>query len=282
MSVEVYDTRTCSLGEGPLWHPERKQLFWFDINNRKMLSRSNGEPQSWQFDEYVSAAGWIGQNELLIASETGLFSFDLVTQKRRELCELESENSETRSNDGRADPWGGFWIGTMGKSAEPEAGAIYRFFAGKITKLYSDITISNSICFSPDKKYAYFTDTVSRKILRQPLDAEGWPAGESELFVDLRVEGLNPDGSVVDSDGCLWNAQWGASRVARYSPNGEFLSAITLPSQQATCPAFGGDNLKTLFVTSASEGLSAPSDAQGKTFQVPLSAFGQPENQVKL
>lgn len=283
MTDTIFDHRQCALGEGPLWHPERKQLFWFDINNKKMLSQSEDKVHAWQFGHHVSAAGWINHDELLIASEVELFRFNVETSDRTHICALEADEPETRSNDGRADPWGGFWIGTMGKQLEPEAGAIYRYYQGALEVIYQDITIPNAICFSPDGKYAYYTDTPTRLIMRQDLKADGWPTGAAQVFVDLNKEGTNPDGAVVDSEGCLWVAQWGASRVARYSPQGTLLSTVSLDAQQITCPAFGGAELSTLFATSALEGLSNPSEDEGKTFGITLSGItGQAEPRVIL
>jgi sugar lactone lactonase YvrE len=188
----------------------------------------------------------------------------------------------TRSNDGRADPWGGFWIGTMGKKAEFQSGKIYRFFKGRIFELYSNMTITNSICFSPNKEYAFYTDTATQKIMRVRLDGDGWPLKDNEIFIDLTKENLNPDGSVIDSSGCLWNAQWGASRVAKYSPEGKFLESINFPALQVTCPAFGGEHLKTLFVTSASIDLSNSNQSDGATFAIDLKVSGQKEHQIIL
>ncbi|GLQ34841.1 gluconolactonase [Amylibacter marinus] len=280
--IAPYDPRNASLGEGPLWHPERAQLFWFDINNNTLLSRTQDGPAQWQFDRPVSAAGWVSHDELLIASATDLFVFNVETTAQRTLCGLEVDNSATRSNDGRADPWGGFWIGTMGRQAEAQAGAIYRYHRGVLTRLYSDITISNAICFSPDKSSAYFADTPRRQIMRVSLDSDGWPMGAPEVFVDLSEQGYNPDGAVVDSTGHLWNAQWGAGRVARYAPDGAFVSAVEIPAAQATCPAFGGADYKTLFVTSASEGMVNPSPEQGQVFSTQTAITGQREHAVIL
>ncbi|HSF92689.1 MAG TPA: SMP-30/gluconolactonase/LRE family protein, partial [Paracoccaceae bacterium] len=136
MTAQVFDPRLCTLGEGPLWHPERNQLFWFDILGKRLLSRDETGPLTWQFDEHVSAAGWVDRDTLLIASETALFRFTLSSGVREDIVALEADNPQTRSNDGRADPWGGFWIGTMGNSAQPDAGAIYRFYKGGVTKLF--------------------------------------------------------------------------------------------------------------------------------------------------
>lgn len=276
----LFDDRQCTLGEGPLWHPERSQLFWFDILNRQLLSRENGAPRAWQFDEYVSAAGWVSRNELLIASQTQLFLFDLETESSRKLCDLEVDKAITRSNDGRADPKGGFWIGTMGINAEPGAGAIYRYYKGELRKLYGGITISNAICFAPDGSTACFSDTATQTIQKVALDADGWPAGAPELFVDLGPEDLNPDGAVIDSEGHLWNAQWGANRVARYTPDGSFVEAIAFPANQVSCPAFGGAGLQTLYATTAADGLDG--EADGKTYSVDVDVRGQSEHRVVL
>lgn len=285
MTVEVFDDTPCKLGEGPFWHPERAQLFWFDIIGKRLHSRENAHARSWKFDEQVSAAGWIDRDRLLIASETGLFIFQLESGEREDLCALEAGNGVTRSNDGRADPWGGFWIGTMGKNAEPRAGSIYRYYRGELRQLSNAITIPNAICFSPDRRFAYFTDTPTRVIMRQSLDPDhGWPKGEAFDWLDLNEDGVNPDGAIVDADGNFWNAQWGAHRVACYSPDGAFLSAVSFPAAHTTCPALGGPDLGTLFCTSALQGLSQAALSEeprnGQTFAAKVTARGQPEHRV--
>jgi sugar lactone lactonase YvrE len=277
----IFSDTVCTLGEGPLWHPERKQLFWFDILSKKLLTRDGDGERSWHFDDCVSAAGWVDRDTLLMASENGLYRFDIPSGQRELVAPLEADNPVTRSNDGRADPWGGFWIGTMGFNIEPGAGAIYRYYRGELKQLVDKVTISNAICFAPDRTCAYYTDTADGRIMRQPLDqSDGWPVGGAEVFLDLSGEGFGPDGAVVDAEGCLWNAQWGAARVARYAPSGELLSTLSVPPSQATCPAFGGPDLTTLFVTSAAENSK---DAQaGQTFCFATDVTGQREHQVIL
>ncbi|MGB0800051.1 MAG: SMP-30/gluconolactonase/LRE family protein, partial [Planktomarina sp.] len=243
-----------------------------------MLS-ANG---TWQFDEYVSAAGWIDETRLLIASASQLFEFDLDTGDQSFVCALEAENEITRSNDGRADPMGGFWIGTMGINAEPRAGAIYRYYQGALRRLFDKITIPNSICFSPDGKIAYYTDTPKRKIMQVQLDDDGWPMGKPSLLVDLTATGENPDGSVVDATGNIWNAQWGSGRVACYSPSGELVDQVQLPAAHATCPAFAGATSQ-LFCTSATQGIIDPANTpNGQVFMDEVNAQGQLEHQVIL
>lgn len=282
MTARVYSDTVCALGEGPLWHPLEEALYWFDILGKRLYRRDAEDEASWEFDEYVSAAGWIDRGQLLIASESALSHFDTETGESTYLHSLEMDNPATRSNDGRADPWGGFWIGTMGKAAEPKAGAIYRYVDGVLHKLFGNITISNAICFAPDKSCAYYADTAKQKIMRVALDPDGFPDGKPDLFVDLTKDGLNPDGAVVDASGMLWVAQWGAGRVACYSSMGTFERAVDVPAIHTSCPAFGGPALDTLFVTSATQGLVKPGAQDGMTFAIDLGVTGQKEHQIQL
>ena len=277
----IYDARPCELGEGPLWHPVRNELFWFDILNRTLHSKA----QSWTFPELVSAAGWISADELLIACETGLFRFNLVSGERTSVAN--AGTAETRSNDGRADRQGGFWFGTMGKKAEKGAGAIWRWYRGEVRQLFPGVTIPNSITFTLDGRAAHFSDTAAGKVMKVALDAQGWPSADPELWLDLDRAGLNPDGAVIDAGGRFWNAQWGAGRVAAYGPDGAFLEAVETPDAlQSSCPAFGGADLTTMYVTTALEHLDAEARAKhpasGQVFAFPNIAKGLPEPQVLL
>lgn len=289
MPVLNFDNRACFLGEGPFWHPLRGQIFWFDVLNSRLLSRESkgedysGAPLEWQFDQITSAAGWIDYNHLLIASESELFRFNIDSGEQEHVVALEADNQGTRSNDGRADPYGGFWIGTMGKSAESEAGAIYRYYQGELRQIHGQITIPNSICFSPDGEYLYFTDGPKKIIFRQALDSSGWPCKNAEPFIDLRSEKRIPDGSVVDSQGAIWNAQWGSGRVARYLSNGSFDQAVEVPGKHSSCPAFGGSDMTSLFITTAQEHIEHPSEHDGMTYCFMNSPFtGIAEPSVKL
>ena len=281
MNAEVYSETICTLGEGAFWHPERQQFFWFDILGKRLLTKADGNEKSWEFDECVSAAGWIDIDTLIMASQSALWRFDIISGRRERLVSLEADNNITRSNDGRADPQGGFWIGTMGFNAEPDAGAIYRYYRGELRKLYNDITISNAICFAPDGKQAYFTDTRDGRVMCQSLDESGWPLGAPDVFLDLSDETFGPDGAVIDAIGNFWNAQWGASRVACYNPEGKLLETCSVPTAQASCPAFGGEGLSDLYVTTAAIGNRDDAEA-GKTFIFSTAAKGQPEHRIVL
>lgn len=279
MSDLIYDETVCELGEGPLWHPVRGELFWFDILGKRLHRKG----QHWQFDEYVSAAGWVDEDTLLMASQTALSRFTISTGLREKVCDLEADNPVTRSNDGRADPQGGFWIGTMGIDAEPGAGAIYRYYKGELRVIVPSVTVSNAICFAPGGTTAYYTDTPTQQVMAQALDADGWPTGAPGVHIDLTDTPHKADGAVVAADGTLWTAQWGSSRIAGYDTSGAFMRAFDLPALQTSCPAFGGPDLQTLYCTSAATGLAGdPHPHNGRTFVLDTDITGQREHQVIL
>lgn len=273
----IYDDTQCTLGEGPLWHPQRGELFWFDILGKRLHIKG----RHWQFNRCVSAAGWIDDTRLLMADSIGLHVFNLENGTSDQVAEIDADNPITRSNDGRADPWGGFWIGTMGMNAEMGEAAIYRYYRGEVRVLFDNMQVTNAICFAPDGSYAIFTDTRTKKIMRQKLaEKDGWPVGDPELWIDFGNVDWKPDGAVIDAAGNFWNAQWGGNRVACYTPDGTLTQTVAFPAHQTSCPAFGGADLKTLFCTSAATGLTGEDD--GKTFATPVDAVGQAEHQVIL
>ncbi len=284
--MKVFDETICSLGEGPLWHPARNQLFWFDIHGNRLHTQEAGKSRSWSFDENVSAAGWVDDSHLLVASETRLFRFNVETGSDEDVIGLEADQPDTRSNDGRADPWGGFWIGTMSKQEQTPDGSIYRYYNGRITPLWGGMTIPNAICFAPDKSYAFFCDTIDNKIKRVALDHDGWPIADPMTWLDLSGQSFGVDGAVIDAEGNFWNAQWGGWRVACYAPNGRLLREFSIAAAHTSCPAFGGPDLTTLFCTSAAgrvpETDRALSEDHGKVFYAESVAKGQAEHQVLL
>jgi sugar lactone lactonase YvrE len=279
----------CELGEGPFWHPARQQLFFFDINEQSLFAASaDGEIQeSWLFNETVTAAGIIDDDSLLLVSENGLIEFDLRIGGMNRLTDIERDIPTNRSNDCRVHPSGAFWIGTMVKDEGPKDGAVYHYRAGQLTKIISNVAIPNATCFSPDGSTAYWTDTPTKRILKCATDPEtGMPVGEWELFADVSEGRGYPDGAVIDSEGYLWNAKWGGSCVVRHAPDGSIDRIIEVPVSQVTCPAFGGKDLKTLFITTAAKTLSAEQLAEekvaGGVFAIEVDVAGLPENPVTI
>ena len=284
MQTRVFDDRSTHLGEGVLWHPTRHQLFWFDILENKLLSRTDTTQLEWSFDENVSAAGWTGDDTLLIASETRLFEFNLTTKSETFVAHLEPHDPGSRSNDGRADPQGGFWIGMMAKRGQTRPGAIYRYYKGELRMIFANITVANAICFTPDGTHAHFSGTRDGKVYKTTLDEDGWPVGEPTLL--FHEHGYLIDGMVCAADGTLWNTQYKAGRVAVYAPDGTLTETHAIPGKHTTCPGFGGPDLKTLFVTTARQDLSAEdcaaNPAHGQTFALVTDTVGQAEHCVIL
>lgn len=280
----------CALGEGPIWHAGRQQLFFFDINEQTLFAvTAAGEiVDSWLFNETVAAAAIVDDHTLALATDTGLKQFDLTTGGMNRINEIEADNPQTRTNDSRVHPSGAFWIGTMTRSEqEAPIGSVYHYRAGTLTTLKSGISIPNATCFSPDGTIAYWTDTPTQKIMQCATDpATGLPIGAWTLFADVSEGRGYPDGAVVDSQGYLWNAKWGGSCVVRHAPDGSIDRIVEVPVSQVTCPAFGGADLKTLFITTAAKNLTAEQLAvekvAGGLFAIDVDVAGQAETPIQL
>lgn len=267
VGVSVLSDHICHLGEGPTYDADTDTLFWFDILGRKLLEKtlSGSETIVHDLPEMASALAVINEGHQLLVTESGIHIRDVKTGAITSYFAIEADNPATRSNDCRVHPCGAFWISTMGKKAEPKAGSIYWFFKGEICKLVSDITIPNSICFSPDGSVAYYTDTRENILFRIDCDpATGRPVGEASVFFDHSGKKGGLDGSVVDADGVLWNARWGAGRLDAYSPQGKRIRSIDITTRQPSCPAFFGANADRLVLTSAWEGMNAATRKRDK------------------
>lgn len=286
--TSVLSDDRCHLGEGPTYDATTNTAWWFDIREGRLFEAQLGSNcvRVHALGRMASALGRIDAERQLIVAEDGLYVRKLGDGTMTLLCPLEADNPGTRSNDARVHPSGTFWIGTMGRNAEPGAGTIYAFHRGQISTLFSGISIPNSICFSPDGATGYFTDTPRAVLYAVPLHpATGLPRGEPEVL--LRHTGIGGlDGSVCDAEGQIWNACWGASRVDVYSPQGQRLRSLRVPARQASCPAFVGPDLSRLLVTSAWQDMDAAARAAdpqaGCTFLLEASARGRAEPDVKL
>lgn len=204
----------------------------------------------------ASQMSFLDDGRQLVASETGLHVRDPATGTLTLLQPIEQQNPVTRSNDGRVHPSGALWIGTMGKAGEPRAGAIYWYRGGTLRQLFPGITIPNAICFAADGTRAFFTDTPSGRLMTVETDpASGLPVGEPAVFYDSREEDGGADGAVVDADGLIWNARWGAGRIDVYSPTGDRIRSVEVAARQPTCPAFVGPRADRMILTTARRGL---------------------------
>lgn len=283
--VSVFSEHVCELGEGPSYDPATDTLFWFDIVHGRLLEQklSGGAVKVNELGQMASAIAIIDEGRQLIATETGLHVRDVTSGKLTLHMPLEADNAVTRSNDARVHPCGAFWVGTMGKKEEKGAGSIYWFFKGELRRLFSGITVSNSICFSQDGTVAYYTDTSTGLLMRVGCDPlTGLPSGEARVFVDHRSAKGYIDGSVLDRDGILWNACWGGAVVKAYGPDGKLVRTVEMPVTQPSCPVFVGKAADRLAVTSAWSGKDKKQRAEdpqaGKTFllDIPVNGLFEP------
>jgi sugar lactone lactonase len=278
----------CHLGEGPTYDAATGTAWWFDIRERKLFEAQlgSGDVRVHPLGTMASALGRIDADRQLIVAEDGLYVRTVADGAMSLYRPLEADNPVTRSNDSRVHQSGTFWIGTMGREAERGAGSIYALYRGEIVRLFSNISIPNAICFSPDGATCYFADTAENVLCRVALDTStGLPTDAPEALLRQRGTG-GLDGAVVDADGLIWNACWGGGCVDVYSPQGEHLRCIRVPARQASCPAFVGADLSRLLVTSAWQGMDAADRAadpdHGRTFVLEVGARGRAEPDVRL
>lgn len=273
------------LGEGVLWCTRTQAVYWTDIQRGTLfrLQPSRGVLEHWPMPERLAsfalceADGW-----LLLALASRLAFFRLADGHLQTLHAVET-GVATRSNDGACDRQGRFVFATM---HEPAAGPKQPL--GSFWRLHADlglerlalppVAIGNSIAFSPDGATMYYCDSLARRIHRCSYGAT---LGAPQTFVALDAEAGEPDGSCVDAEGCLWNAQWGLARVACYGADGSLRRLLPVPTRQPTRAAFGGPGLDTLYVTSARDGLSGAQRAAdpyaGALFHARIGVRGLPE-----
>lgn len=250
----------CELGEGATWSEARGALLWTDIQGQRLWSfePANGRSQSWPLPARLgSFALTRDANRLLVAFEHHLAWLDLVTGRSQALVHFD-DGLATRANDGRCDRAGNFIFGTLDEVRQgAPAGRWYRYSAiGELRPLdMPPVLIPNGLAFSQDGQRIYFADSLERCVRCADYEAATGTLRNSRVFVTLQ-EG-EPDGATVDAEGHYWSAQWGAGRVQRYTPGGEPSGHMLLDTSQPSCPAFGGQNLATLFATTARQGLDA-------------------------
>ncbi|MDI6025130.1 SMP-30/gluconolactonase/LRE family protein [Corticibacterium sp. UT-5YL-CI-8] len=259
-AVECVVASADQLGETPLWCSETQKLWWLDIEQPKLQSY---DPSTGEQDVRPMPGTYLGSQALapsgkrLVAIDLGLQWLDLRTGALKPFVEVET-GLDNRLNDGRVDARGRFWVGTMDNQLYRPNGALYRIDPdGAWTKIFGDVIVANGIAFSPDGKTAYFTDTRRYQSWALDLDPQDGAVVGRRMFADYSATGDRPDGACVDVDGCLWAAFFGGGRLVRYRPDGVIDRTIPMPVTNPTCLCFGGADLKTLYVTSATKFLTS-------------------------
>lgn len=252
----------AELGEGPVWVAGESALYWVDIKGHAIhrLSWPDGEQHTWQIHEQIGAIQPTTDGRFIAALKDGIHIVDLERSSTNAAAKLienpEIDLPDNRFNDGKIGPDGAFWAGTMDDHETASTGCLYRFSSdGACQNIDSGYVVTNGPAFSPDGSVLYHTDTFKRIIYAFDLGKSG-EASNKRVFINIPDDAGYPDGMTVDSEGCLWVCHWGGWRITRYSPEGIAISILEMPVANVTCCAFGGEELKTLFITTASKGLN--------------------------
>lgn len=262
MEVRCVWNAHAELGEGPLWSAREQALYWVDILQHRLHRYAPGELQrerSWQFDEEISSvAERMGKPGLIVTLRHGFAFFDPATEKLEKLVAPEAHLPDNRFNDGKCDRQGRYWAGTIDFACQAPTGSLYRLTPDmQCVQMDSGYPVTNGPAWSADERIMYHNDSVNGRVYAFDFDAETGDIDNKRIFLQLGPNEGSPDGMTTDADGGLWIAQWGASCVTRRDSLGQVLMTIRLPVSQVTSCAFGGPDLRTLYITSAASGLDA-------------------------
>ena len=274
----------ASLGEGPVWSVDEQVLYWVDIN-APALNRFDPATEintAWPMPQSIGSFALRASGGFVGALRDGFWLISPAGKPQRKLAGAPYDPEHHRFNDGRADPRGRFWAGSMNEKRDANTACLYRLDLDlKITAMVPDIMISNGLAWSPDTHTMYHSDTPARTVWAWDFDATTGAIANRRVFARFDGDKDRPDGAAVDSEGCYWSAFYGAGKIVRLSPRGERITEYPLPALAPTMCAFGGPDLKTLYVTSARQRREADELARlplsGGVFAMRVDVAGMPE-----
>jgi len=284
------------LGESPLWHPREQLLYWCDIPGKRVnrFDPSGGALSHWSFETEPASLAPRLDGALLLAMRDGLWRFDPASGERSRLALPPYDTAKERFNDGKCDPQGRFWVGTIYEPRDPALASLYCHADGKLVRKADGVTTSNGLAWSPNGRTMYWSDTKAHTIFAFDFDPGSGELSQRRVFAsfpvkqagqDLAGYGGRPDGAAVDAEGCYWVAMFEGQRVLRLSPGGEIVRELRLPVRCPTMPCFGGADLKTLYITTARENRPAAELADqpvaGCVLSVRVDVPGLPANMAQ-
>lgn len=281
----------AGLAEGPCWWAEKHVLLWVDIEASRigLFRPETGVNNFLYLPAHVGAVVPTSAGDLLLATAAGFMRMDPNTGIVTVLCDPEADRLGNRFNDGKCDPWGCFWAGTMAYDFEPRAGALWRLGSdGGITRQRNQLTVSNGLAWSQDRLTLYFIDSPTLNVVAFPLTSTGEIEAEPTICIRIPEEwNAVPDGMCIDAEGKLWVALFGGGAVTRWDPlSGQLLERIELPCRQVTSCCFGGPRLDQLFITTARREMDAASIAAeplaGGLFQADVAVGGLPSDYFQV
>ena len=274
----------ASLGEGPVWSVDEQALYWVDINAPALnrFDPTTGINTAWPMPQSIGSFALRASGGFVAAMRDGFWLVSRDGRPLRRIVDAPYDPAHHRFNDGRADPQGRFWAGSMNEKRDASTGCLYRLDPDlKLTAMIPGIMISNGLAWSPDARTMYHADTPTRTIHAWDYDSGTGTIANRRIFAQFAGDKDRPDGAAVDREGCYWSAFYGAGKVVRLSPAGERLAEYPLAAMAPTMCAFGGPDLKTLFVTSARQRRDAEElerlPQSGGIFAMRVDVPGQPE-----
>jgi sugar lactone lactonase YvrE len=281
--VCVLDSK-ASLGECPVWSIDEQVLYWIDINapslNRFDPKRNTNT--AWPMPQAIGSFALRARGGFVAALRDGVWLVDAQGALERKVAPAPYDPATHRFNDGRADPQGHFWVGSMNEKRDANSGWLYRMGSDLgLVPMLDDMMISNGLGFSPDGRTMYHSDTTVRTIRAYDFDGAQGTLSNARVFAHFDDETDRPDGAAVDSEGCYWSAFYRGGKIVRFSPEGSRLAEYAVPSICPTMCAFGGEDLCTLYVTSARQMREADELARlpqsGGLFAMRVDIAGLPE-----
>ena len=289
---QIYKCKN-KLGEGITYSKLDNNLFWLDITNTSRLYKlnlSSNKEFIYNLPEIVTATSIKSTNEIVLASNNGVNLFNTETNIFKKKIGLEDNETLTRSNDGASDALGRFWFGTMQNNFDINGnnipitrniGKLYKVDINKqVTVMEDDLGIPNTFVWNPDNSKFYFTDTLTGVIKSYDFNLQTGKLANKKNFTN--IDRGFPDGSTIDTDGCLWNCRWGGSCVVRFTPDGKIDQFIEMPVKNITNCVFGGRDMKTLFITTASNEDEGCTDMDGDLFAINLQYQGIEDHKSKI
>ncbi len=293
VNPEVFYKCHNVLGEGITFSLSDNILYWLDIGNVSKLFKLNlnlDKIEILELPEIVTSLSIKSKNELILCSNNGLNSFNFITKKFKRIINIENSITSTRSNDGASDALGRFWFGTMQNNFDENGndipikkniGKLYKIETNnKVTIVEEGIGIPNTFVWSPNNTKFYFTDTLEGNILKFDFNLETGELSNKENFSNF--DRGYPDGSTIDTDGCIWNCRYGGSCIVRFDPKGKVDHIIEMPVKNITNCVFGGKDMKTLFITTARNIDNVHNDLDGSLFAINLNYQGIEDNKSNL
>lgn len=267
--IQALGSHRCLLGESPLWHPTEQRLYAVDIPGRQVLRWRDGagEPDVWPQDAEPGCIAARARGGLLVPRRDGLWALDPASGRQELISPPPYDPARLRFNDGKVDPAGRLWVGSISDAREPEA-ALYRFGGAAFTAQVPGLTTSNGLAWSPDGQRMHWSDTKAHCIYAADFDAASGTLSAPRVFAEFKPRvageayGGRPDGAAMDAEGHYWVAMFEGGCVLRLAPTGEVVRRVELPVTCPTMVAFGGADLRTLFITTARD--KRPADELGR------------------